>query len=431
MANHNRLHLIIILSLLPIVSLPFLSTRMAYAQTIRLLSPNGGERWVIGEEKDITWNYWQFPTHEKVELVLFQKGKRLGPIGSHIPIAPQGGDITGPQDRVAKWTWKVGNYEGGTAAIGSGYRIQIRTMSVALKRIYYDQSDREFTLVTQKGKRPVPRKTPRDFEKVEPAKPPALKLLPDFKVKGVWYKHLQKKVIVYFDGDLAKYRGPLVFNVSIRDNSKTILSKRNMVHGDNRIEDFALSLQWPHPQTPYLNVSVKINPDCQIKESNCNNNLYEGRIFENSTDFKLLSAEHCYPTKKSIWWPKDKLMCDGDRIRWYEKDVKSAIQRGEVQYYDPYDPNVNVLMGKAKVWIGNFSSEEGNAHVRFRYMAHDGARTAEHQVRLSPGARRFIESGIMLNLQKDNFIEVSVDSRSSIERARINIRFDGLPYDLK
>jgi hypothetical protein len=431
MVKHNKPYIVIILFLFLIVFLLFLSTEMASSQNIRLLSPNGGERWVIGEGKDITWNYWEFPTHEKVELVLFQKGKRIGTIGSHIPIAPQGGDITGPQGPAAKWTWKVGNHEGGTATVGSGYRIQIRTMSVGLKRIYYDQSDREFTLV-EKVERPVLRKVPPDLKRVEPEKPPTATLLPDFKVKGVRYNYPQKKVIVYFDGGLGKYKGPLVFNVTVRnDLGDYFINRRNMVHRDNTIEDFALNLQWPSPHTPYLNVSVKINPDCQIKEFNCNNNLYEGRIFEDSTDFKLLSAESCYPTKKSIWWPKDSLWCDGNRIYFNEREVKVRIQRGELQYYDPYDPNVNVLLGKAKVWIGNFSPKEGTARVRFTYMAHDGARTAEHQGRLAPGARGFVESGIMLNLQRDNFIEVFVESRSSIERARINIRFDGLPYSLK
>jgi hypothetical protein len=408
-------------SLILIVFFLFVSQEVAYSQNIRLLSPNGGERWAIGEEKDITWNYWNFPTRERVALELFHRGRLIGAIGSHIPIAPQGGDVTGPQGRAARWTWKVGNYEGGTAAMGSGYRIRIRTMSVGLNRIYYDQSDREFTFFAKARERPKPKLYQRT--------PPMVKgRLPDFKIRDVRHNYRHKKVVVYFDGGVGLYKGPLVFNVIVR-NSNVIINRRNMVFGDNALEVFSLDLAWPGPQTPYLNVSVKINPDCQIKELNCNNNLYEGRIFENTTDFKLLGEGQCYP-RKSIRWPTDRKVCDGAWFNWTESDVKNAIQRGEFRYYDPYDPNTNTLHGTAKVWIGNFSRDQRTAHVTFRFVSYNGVRTVERHMPFMPGERKFVEAGIMLNLQRENFIEARVDSRSSVQRVRINTRFLGLPYDL-
>lgn len=482
---------------------------VAHSQSIRLLIPNGGEAWFIGEEKYIAWTSGSLTADTKVKLDLCQNRRRIGTIASNRSIGP-GGTVA--------WKWKVGQYQGGMAAAGSGYKVCIETSdgrhrdcsdrpfrlvagtipsltitSPRSETVWYNENTYNITwegealgpylnisLLDQHGRYikrlfsafndgihpwKVPKDIPQgtyiidirtqpgsgyevwgqsepfkivrvlrerspDLERKEPEKPPILKWgLPDFKIRDVRHHYQHKKVVVYFDGGLGKYKGPLVFNVIVR-NSNVIINRRNMVFPDNTLEVFSLDLQWPGPQTPYLNVSVKINPDCQIKELNCNNNLYEGRIFENSTDFKLLGDGRCYPSK-SIWWPKDTECCDGVRISWSESNVKNAIQRGEVRYYDPYDPNTNTLLGTAKVWIGNFSRDQGTARVTFRFVSYNGVRTVERQIPFMPGEKKFVEAGIMLNLQRDNFIEASVISRSSAERARCNIRFLGLPYDLE
>jgi hypothetical protein len=393
--------------LILIVFFLLVSAEMAHSQSIRLLIPDGGESLVIGQEKYISWTSSGLSADVKVKLELFQNRRRIGTISSNRSIRPE---------ETVAWKWKVGQYQGGTAAPGSGYYIHITTMDGQ----YTDRSDRHFELVARKH-----------FVETKPqivGKKPQ-RILPDFKIRNVRHDYQHKKLRVYFDGGLGKYQGPLVFNVVVR-NTNIIIQKRNMVWRDNRIEDFSLDLEWPGTQTPYLNVSVKINPDCQIKERNCNNNLYEGRIFENSTDFKLLGDGMCFPKKSIFWSREDKELCDGAVFLWTERDVKNAIQRGELEYFDPYDPDCNTLISTAKVWIGNFSGERGTAHVAFKFVSYNGIRTVERHISFLPGEKKFVEASIMLNLQRKNFIEAWVRSRSSVERVRVEIEFLGLPYDL-
>jgi hypothetical protein len=108
------------------------STEVAYSQSIRLLIPNGGETWVIGQEKYISWTSESLSADTKVKLELFRDGSRIGTIISN---------RSNPGGTVA-WKWDVGEYQGGTAAPDSGYDIHITTMDGQ----YTDRSDRSFRL---------------------------------------------------------------------------------------------------------------------------------------------------------------------------------------------------------------------------------------------------------------------------------------------
>lgn len=88
------------------------------AQTFTSITPKGGSL-VQGAAYSIQWTYSGIPDGTLVKLVLFKDGTKLGNIIENIPI---GGSGTGAR------AWTVGNYEGGTALAGTGYRIRIRDM---------------------------------------------------------------------------------------------------------------------------------------------------------------------------------------------------------------------------------------------------------------------------------------------------------------
>ena len=115
-----------------IVFFLFVAAEVAYSQSIRLLIPNGGEDWVIGQEKYISWTSEGLSADTKVKLELFRDGRRIGTIISN---------RSNPGGLVA-WKWNVGDYEGGTAAPDSGYYIHITTMDGQ----YTDRTDRSFRL---------------------------------------------------------------------------------------------------------------------------------------------------------------------------------------------------------------------------------------------------------------------------------------------
>ena len=87
-------------------------------QTFTSITPKGGSL-VLGASYSVQWTYSGIPNGTLVKLVLFKDGAKLGSIVQNIPI---GGGSAGAR------VWTVGNYEGGTALAGTGYRIRIRDM---------------------------------------------------------------------------------------------------------------------------------------------------------------------------------------------------------------------------------------------------------------------------------------------------------------
>ncbi len=99
------------------LSLLFLASGLALSQTLKVTSPIGGEVWMVGSPKTITWTAKGFPAGTKARLTLLRNGVKVGDIALKVPI-DQG-----------SWNWlKAGDYIGGTAAAEKGYAVRIRDM---------------------------------------------------------------------------------------------------------------------------------------------------------------------------------------------------------------------------------------------------------------------------------------------------------------
>jgi hypothetical protein len=116
-----------------IVSSLFLSTKIAYAQSLRIIAPNGGQNWKINDKHYITWQSTDLSADVKVRLELFQGGRKIGIIASNLSINPTG---------IAGWKWEVGQYQGGMAQTGSDYKIRVVTMDSR----YRDESEGFFQI---------------------------------------------------------------------------------------------------------------------------------------------------------------------------------------------------------------------------------------------------------------------------------------------
>lgn len=110
---------------------------MLQSQSVTLTRPNNGESWPARYTQRIQWTYSGIPDTALVKLVLFKGGiapvNKIGNIVQNIPI--------GSRVAVGR-NWNVGDYEGGTAAAGSGYYIRIISMDGSFR----DESDRPFTI---------------------------------------------------------------------------------------------------------------------------------------------------------------------------------------------------------------------------------------------------------------------------------------------
>ncbi len=95
---------------------------------ITITSPNGGEAWVIGSARNITWKSGGLSN--PVKITLWKDGALVGTITANVNPA------------VGSYTWKVGNYIGGTATAGTGYTIKIKEIDATVT----DSSDAPFQL---------------------------------------------------------------------------------------------------------------------------------------------------------------------------------------------------------------------------------------------------------------------------------------------
>ncbi|SMC25665.1 hypothetical protein SAMN02746041_02409 [Desulfacinum hydrothermale DSM 13146] len=100
----------------------------AHAGCLTLTAPNGGERLVPGSVYHITWTN---DCSKPLKIELRRNGIFLGFIARNVP----------PSQTSFRWT--VGSHSGGTASIGSDYKILIMTED----GISWDRSETPFTLM--------------------------------------------------------------------------------------------------------------------------------------------------------------------------------------------------------------------------------------------------------------------------------------------
>jgi len=108
------------------------------AQSVKVVSPNGGESWVLHSSHAITWTSTN-PGSQKVDIVLRNTGGKVGAIKSQVALSSGG------------WQWQdVGRLEDGTMApAGTDYIIRIRDSG----NTYSDDSNANFAI---SGTSPAP-----------------------------------------------------------------------------------------------------------------------------------------------------------------------------------------------------------------------------------------------------------------------------------
>ncbi|MCU0237393.1 MAG: GPI anchored serine-threonine rich family protein [Acidobacteria bacterium] len=114
---------------LAVIFTVFIATALALpAQSLVITAPNGGETLTLGQTFPIAWTVQN--SSQKVKLILFQNGNRLGEIAENLSSGQ------------SPYSWPVGTYSGATAPAGSGFTIRVRTMDNALD----DYSNGPFTI---------------------------------------------------------------------------------------------------------------------------------------------------------------------------------------------------------------------------------------------------------------------------------------------
>ncbi|MEN8153485.1 MAG: CARDB domain-containing protein [Acidobacteriota bacterium] len=145
---------LLILSLLLIGS-------FAFAQSINVSLPNGGEDWTLGSSKNITWTATGLTND--VKITLWKNNVFLGLIAKDID--PSSGS----------YPWTVGTYTDGTAPADVDYKIKIREQG-GESFTTEDMSDENFTIVKVIRSVTQTMNIPRDIRKPVLVEKPRLEL---------------------------------------------------------------------------------------------------------------------------------------------------------------------------------------------------------------------------------------------------------------
>ncbi len=97
---------------------------------LTVTAPNGGENWARLTTENITWNAANVCGNLKITL--WKDGVLVGVIADNVNPA------------LGIYAWSVGSYTGGTAAVGTGYKIKLKSRT----SVTTDDSDASFNIIT-------------------------------------------------------------------------------------------------------------------------------------------------------------------------------------------------------------------------------------------------------------------------------------------
>jgi len=113
-----------------IIAFGFILGGKVHAGSLEILSPNGGEEWMLGTSQDIRWDASGFSQNEQLTVYL-NKDTQRKIIAQNVPIT-QG-----------VLNWKVGELLIGTAETGDGYKVEVEGEGGSIK----DDSDQPFAIL--------------------------------------------------------------------------------------------------------------------------------------------------------------------------------------------------------------------------------------------------------------------------------------------
>lgn len=219
---------------------------LALGQSVRVTSPNGGERWELGDRETITWTHADVNGNVRINL-LNAAGRRVGNI-DNVPVTD------------GRCTWTVGQLDSGTAEAGE-YIVELYVRNEDVE----DRSDAFFSIIGEEEP-PAPGGRPsRDLE-----------------LKKFWYTADDGGWIV------AKVRNsgkPIDANVDFHvmfpsgGPGDRIVPKR-LTLGNNEETDLRL-YELPPRRFPLMGVKTRVTvdgPDSRVNESNEKNNTLQATL---------------------------------------------------------------------------------------------------------------------------------------------------------
>ena len=281
----------------------------AYAGSIRVIYPNGGERLRLGDRVNITWTASDL--NSNVKITLWKGGVNVGLI------------VDDANWRAGSHSWMVGQIAVGNAQEGDDFKIKVKEISTT----NYDESDGNFSISTGSSSRGGRR---QDLDHV-----------------GQINHDLQ---LMDFSGNIRQEGGVSELNVRVKNNGnanfdssvKFAFNHRENASFDNPDYQAVIRLNIPKNESRFVVVPVmfagldnyqgcdywlqgKIDADNLISETNENNNTYAASLHFGGKRLKFLHLLNI--GGKIISTPPGRGI---RKIELTPKDVLQYSHRGEI-----------------------------------------------------------------------------------------------------
>ncbi len=187
---------------------------------------------------------------------------------------------------------------------------------------------------------------------------------------------------------------------------------------------------WPYYITG-VDVWVTVNTDRSVPETNYENNTKHVYLWEYDCNAFTF---HSWPTRSRFpedifvlaWRNTGSVECDGCLAVITQAEIRDAIARGIVTYLPAV--NGDMLKLPIKLAVARHCAEPTSTTLFLRYITYNGPRTVEGNIQFDEQSNvKVINPYILLKIQRENFLEVWLGNG---RRYRLNIRLDGLPWNL-
>lgn len=386
----------------------------AYGQSLRLVSPNGGESWPLGATRPITWQAQGYSG--TVALILWRNGAKVGAIAQSLPASP------------ASFSWNVGRLADGTQApAGAGYSVRVRSGDNQLG----DASDAPFRIIELSFSEPR-------LPSVQPGQPgnlPEASGLPDLEIRDVYY-YLPENSLTFdvYNSGLAPYDGDLdvrmeVEGPGVHDQSKRIhvsnLASRHELDKESFHCDF-----FPDPCCHRFRIILEpLRPE-QDKQ----NNVFDGTVFKYVRGCMRLGVQA--PVRLRFAHSSKTLACG-----YYVYDANNTISQGEISAN--YGAGNTTVVGHLEVPVRNCcGSRTGGSHkmdllLNVEYCPGGTERTLVFHGNLLDGevsipccgAEQVVSRRLELPIRPGAYYFTILNPISSSWECQVTVRFDPAHFD--
>jgi hypothetical protein len=241
----------------------------------------------------------------------------------------------------------------------------------------------------------------------------------------VKYDHHRNRIWIYYDCDPEKYRGPVKFHITVRvPYSQELVLDKTWVDAESADLMASVAFNWedafPHSYKPLkLRYEITVNSDRKILETNYENNQRFGFLYHGGSPFISRMSSPFFPELRDPSSLPQKVI----RTRAW---VHNSFKSGGCWFYDPYDPDVNMLMVEVTADISNPSDSDRTVHVIFSCDSMDGATRYAEDVPVEAGGWKKVTKLIGINMQDKNYILIQMGGHVYLN---LGIEFRELPYD--